>query len=70
MQKGNGYDTDLNPNEGQVYAEYLIKDLLNTNPQRRAAHHYWIHIMENCGWRRPRGTTKTAAYHCEHSMNY
>jgi tetratricopeptide (TPR) repeat protein len=48
MQKAGRYDTDLNPGEGQLYAEYLIKDVLKTNPQSHAANHYWIHMMENC----------------------
>jgi tetratricopeptide (TPR) repeat protein len=48
IKKAGFYDTDLNPGEGQLYAEYLIKDVLKTNPQSHAAHHYWIHMMENC----------------------
>ncbi|MBB5285891.1 tetratricopeptide (TPR) repeat protein [Rhabdobacter roseus] len=48
LSKMAGYDTDLNPREGQLYAEYLIRDLLRTHPENAAAHHYWIHLMENC----------------------
>lgn len=48
LSKMGGYDTELNPREGQLYAEYLLRDLLRTHPDNAAAHHYWIHLMENC----------------------
>ncbi|WP_128543302.1 tetratricopeptide repeat protein [Larkinella soli] len=48
LSKMSGYDPDLNPRDGQIYAEYLIRDLLRTHPDNAAAHHYWIHLMENC----------------------
>ncbi|MFH6768993.1 tetratricopeptide repeat protein [Gaetbulibacter aquiaggeris] len=43
-----GYDEDMNPKEGMIYSEYLLKDLLKTNPKNHGVHHYWIHQMENC----------------------
>jgi predicted Zn-dependent protease len=48
LSKMGGYDTDMNPREGQIYAEYLLRDLLKTHPNNAAVHHYWIHLMENC----------------------
>ncbi|SOD78612.1 tetratricopeptide repeat protein [Spirosoma fluviale] len=48
LSKMGGYDTDMNPREGQLYAEYLLRDLLKTHPNNAAVHHYWIHLMENC----------------------
>jgi len=43
-----GYNTEMNPNEGNMYAEYLLRDLLRTDPDNHGVHHYWIHQMENC----------------------
>ncbi|PRY40047.1 tetratricopeptide repeat protein [Spirosoma oryzae] len=48
LSKMSGYDPDMNPREGQLYAEYLLRDLLKTYPDNAAVHHYWIHLMENC----------------------
>ncbi|MBD2702292.1 tetratricopeptide repeat protein [Spirosoma sp. BT702] len=48
LSKMSGYDTELNPRDGQLFAEYLLRDLLKTHPENAAAHHYWIHLMENC----------------------
>jgi tetratricopeptide (TPR) repeat protein len=43
-----GYDLEGHPNEGQIYAEFIASNLLKTHPDNAAAHHYWIHLMENC----------------------
>ena len=48
LSKMGGYDPDMNPREGQLYSEYLLRDLLKTHPDNAAVHHYWIHLMENC----------------------
>jgi tetratricopeptide (TPR) repeat protein len=48
FQKMSGFDADMKPNDGQIYAEYILKDVLATNPQNHAANHYWIHLMEHC----------------------
>ncbi|MEH6305475.1 hypothetical protein RYH73_07465 [Olivibacter sp. CPCC 100613] len=48
LSKLHGYDVDLNPREGTLYAEYLLKDILKTDSLNAAAHHYWIHLKENC----------------------
>lgn len=48
LSKMGGYDAKLNPREGQLYSEYLLKDLLREHPNNAAAHHYWIHLKENC----------------------
>ncbi|WP_028526029.1 tetratricopeptide repeat protein [Runella limosa] len=48
LSKMGGYDAKLNPRDGQIYAEYLLKDLLRSHPENAAAHHYWIHLKENC----------------------
>ena len=48
LNKMSGVNADMNPNEGHLYSEYLLRDLLRTHPDNAAAHHYWIHQMENC----------------------
>ncbi len=48
LSKMGGYDAKMVPREGQLYAEYLLKDILRTHPDNAAAHHYWIHLKENC----------------------
>ncbi len=48
LGKMSGFDTDLNPNEGQLYSEFLLKDIQRTEPNNHAFHHYWIHVMEHC----------------------
>ncbi|GAB4038451.1 tetratricopeptide repeat protein [Spirosoma jeollabukense] len=48
LSKMSGYDASMNPRDGQLYAEYLLRDLLKTHPTNAAVHHYWIHLMENC----------------------
>lgn len=48
LSKMGGYDPEMNPREGQLYSEYLLRDLLKTHPDNAAVHHYWIHLMENC----------------------
>lgn len=48
LSKLHGYDVNLNPRDGTVYAEYLLKDILRTDSLNAAAHHYWIHLKENC----------------------
>ncbi|MDF7819969.1 tetratricopeptide repeat protein [Runella sp. MFBS21] len=48
LSKMGGYDAKLNPREGQIYSEYLLKDILREYPDNSAAHHYWIHLKENC----------------------
>lgn len=48
LSKMGGYDSEMNPREGQLYSEYLLRDLLKTHPDNAAVHHYWIHLMENC----------------------
>lgn len=48
LSKLHGYDVNLNPRDGTVYAEYLLKDVFRTDSLNAAAHHYWIHLKENC----------------------
>ncbi len=48
LSKMSGYDTEMKPNEGQMYSEFLLKDVQRTEPNNHAFHHYWIHLMENC----------------------
>jgi tetratricopeptide (TPR) repeat protein len=43
-----GYDEDMDPRKGTIYSEYLLRDLLVSNPENHGVHHYWIHQMENC----------------------
>jgi tetratricopeptide (TPR) repeat protein len=46
--KMSGFDTSMNPNEGQMYSEFLLKDVQRITPNDHAFHHYWIHVMEHC----------------------
>ncbi|MDR6197824.1 tetratricopeptide repeat protein [Siphonobacter sp. SORGH_AS_0500] len=48
LSKMSGYDLKLNPREGTMYAEYLLRDVLKSHPDNAGAHHYWIHLKENC----------------------
>lgn len=48
LGKMSGFDTDMNPNEGQLYSEFLLKDVQRMEPNNHAFHHYWIHLMEHC----------------------
>lgn len=48
LYKMSGYDADMNPMEGQMYSEFLLKDVQRTAPNSHAFHHYWIHLMEQC----------------------
>ncbi len=48
LMKMSGYDADIIPNDGTIYSEYLLRDLLRSNPDHHGVHHYWIHQMENC----------------------
>jgi len=43
-----GYDENMEPRKGTLYSEYLLRDLLISNPENHGVHHYWIHQMENC----------------------
>ncbi len=35
------------PREGKIYGQMILKNLLVTNPEHIAVHHYWIHAVEN-----------------------
>lgn len=48
LGKMSGFDTNMNPNEGQLYSEFLLKDVQRLEPNNHAFHHYWIHLMEHC----------------------
>ncbi len=48
LGKMSGFDTDMNPMEGQMYSEFLLKDVQRIAPNNHAFHHYWIHVMEHC----------------------
>ncbi len=48
LGKMSGFDTSMNPNEGQMYSELLLKDIQRIDPNNHAFHHYWIHVMEHC----------------------
>lgn len=48
LNKMSGFDTDMNPNDGQLYSGFLLKDVQRIDPNNHAFHHYWIHLMEQC----------------------
>jgi tetratricopeptide (TPR) repeat protein len=41
------YLPDGRPREGKLYGQAILKNLLVTNPDHVAVHHYWIHAVEN-----------------------
>jgi tetratricopeptide (TPR) repeat protein len=41
------YAPDGRPREGKVYGQMILQNLLKTHPDHAAAHHYWIHAVEN-----------------------
>ena len=41
------YLPDGRPREGKLYGQAILKNLLITNPDHIAVHHYWIHAVEN-----------------------
>ena len=48
LGKMSGFDDEMKPNDGQIYAEFLLRDVQRMDPQNHAFHHYWIHLMEHC----------------------
>ena len=48
LDKMAGFDTDKKPMEGQMYSEFLLKDVQRMEPNNHGFHHYWIHLMEDC----------------------
>lgn len=48
LYKMSGFDTDMNPMEGQMYSEFLLEDVQRSAPNNHGFHHYWIHLMEHC----------------------
>ncbi len=48
LNKMSGFDTDMKPNEGQMYSEFLLREIQRIAPNSHAFHHYWIHLKENC----------------------
>ena len=48
LYKMSGFDTDMKPMDGQMYSEFLLKDVQRAAPNSHAYHHYWIHLMEHC----------------------
>ncbi|MGA9639657.1 tetratricopeptide repeat protein, partial [Flavobacterium sp.] len=48
LNKMSGFDTDMNPNDGQLYSEFLLKDVQRIDPNNHGFQHYWIYLMEQC----------------------
>lgn len=44
---GGSYLPDGRPREGKLYGQAILKNLLVTNPEHIAVHHYCIHAVEN-----------------------
>lgn len=43
-----GYDpADGRPLDGQLYSQAILRNILAAHPDNAAAHHYWIHGVEN-----------------------
>ena len=41
------YGPDGRPRPGKMYGKTILQNLLKTNPEHLAVHHYWIHAVEN-----------------------
>lgn len=41
-----GFDPDGKPTPGEIYAQTLLRRILETHPENVAANHYWIHAVE------------------------
>jgi tetratricopeptide (TPR) repeat protein len=41
------YDTDGHPNDGKIYSQMILRNLLASHPENAAANHYWIHAVED-----------------------
>ena len=41
------YDSDGRPNDGELYSQLILRNLLAAHPENAAANHYWIHAMES-----------------------
>jgi len=55
-----GYEpADGRPREGQLYSQAILKNLMAEHPDNAAAHHYWIHSIENSS--RPQEALESAA---------
>jgi tetratricopeptide (TPR) repeat protein len=55
-----GYEpADGRPREGQLYSQAILKNLIAGHPDNAAAHHYWIHAVENSS--RPEDGLESAA---------
>jgi len=48
LSKMSGFDTEMKPKDGQMYSEFLLKDVQRAEPGNHGFHHYWIHLMEHC----------------------
>lgn len=42
-----GYDTEGRPRGGHAYGQAILRELVRTRPEHPAAHHYFIHAVEN-----------------------
>jgi tetratricopeptide (TPR) repeat protein len=55
-----GYEpADGRPREGQLYSQAILRNILAEHPDNAAAHHYWIHAIENSS--RPQEALESAA---------
>ncbi len=42
-----GYKTNGDPRDGELYSQAILRNLLAAHPNNAAANHYWIHAMED-----------------------
>jgi tetratricopeptide (TPR) repeat protein len=47
LEEMNGYKTNGHPDEGELYSQAILRNLLAAHPDNAAANHYWIHAMED-----------------------
>lgn len=47
LEEMDGYKTNGNPRDGELYSQAILRNLLTAHPDNAAANHYWIHAMED-----------------------
>ncbi|MGO8790356.1 MAG: tetratricopeptide repeat protein [Terriglobia bacterium] len=58
LEEMGGYKTNGRPNDGELYSQASLRNLLTAHPDNAAANHYWIHAME--GSSRPEEALRSA----------
>ena len=46
LEEIGGYKTNGHPDDGELYAQSILRNMLAARPQNAAANHHWIHAVE------------------------